>query len=137
MAKSMEPDQYGAIPRKISARRAYFATLNLAVWLAQRLKSGDFSTLYAEMEVDERGESFDPALVDEWSELWGEDVDRTPEEALVIAVQFLRKERAWSEERDVHAAIRELEEASRIVRQSNDLPDAWHYWVDAIARSHE
>lgn len=116
----------GASPAdKISVNDAYRACIHFITQLAWRFSSPDLSTLYVEMEI-EGGHSVDPALVDEWQQIWGTEGVLSIHKAFKVAGAFLAMERSWTQEEQVRLLLRQLNE------RPSPPEMLWDLWVDAV-----
>jgi hypothetical protein len=114
------------IPETLSSGEAYEALTRLLWDWAERTKSTDLSTLYADMQIYSPGLSVDPAVLGEWKRFWGVQSRLSPAAALAVCQAFLDYQRAWSDE----AAVSDL---LLMMKESTNQQGIWAEWLSALA----
>lgn len=94
--------------------------------------SYDLTSLWADMEVV-AGESHDRAMIDDWSEHWGEATQLRPVEALEVLTRFIAFERGWSKDSRVHQLLDALHSGRPF--GDVDLKQVWNNALSGIASS--
>jgi len=99
------------------------AVLYKACWifvdrLAKQLLSEDFEILATEMEPEDYGGSFDPAVRERWQAIWESEVRRF---ALNVIARFIEEEGPWGRGDDT--LPRDI--ASRLRSEDSNLLQIW------------
>jgi|SRR5579884_453519 len=109
--------------RRLTAMEAYQALQEFV----NQLPGDDLATLSVDLDLDEKGNSFDRAVLYEWLEEWGEPNTLEVADAYLRLGKFIHRERYWSKDEEVQDVIRRLTSAER----DNQL---WSLWIDAVKR---
>ena len=114
---------------------AFRAVTFLAEEFALRFNSRNLRMLSGEMEPASGHPCGDQALAYVWQHLWGEQAQRTPEEAASIAIAFLEQEGDWGDD-DGH---RRLAEGLKQGPEGSDeeIWLAWRYCLDKARQYRE